>query len=364
MEREEFDRLLAGYATNQLSQEETARLMEAAMADQALFNALADEDALRDTLADRQIKAELLQSLAPKEKASFWGFLAKPQIWALAGTAAVAALAFVFLIKPQTEPPKQSQIAQAPVTKPEAPPSLVQPAPAEAAPAPKVMERRAPAPQVVSKEVAPLREETAVLKKEVDALKDTRQEEAKTAPMAPAAPPPPPAAPEKAAPPAPRAAPSFRAADQAPAKMKGAATPLATLAYTVLRKNQQGEFVEAEPGAILTKGDTIRIAVTSRNRGYLSLTDSATNRQLYYGLADAGTRYVVPASGEVTLDAAGTEKRLRLALVVGPGGGGAQSQVASEQNFATGNAAGAISNQQLANGPLAQSSVEIVVRYK
>ena len=34
MQREEFDRLLAGYATNQISAEERARLMEAAMAGQ------------------------------------------------------------------------------------------------------------------------------------------------------------------------------------------------------------------------------------------------------------------------------------------------------------------------------------------
>ena len=80
MQREEFDRLLAGYATNQLSKEDAARLMEAAMADQTLFNALADEDVLRDTLADPQMKGELLRALAPEEKLSFWSWLRKPQI--------------------------------------------------------------------------------------------------------------------------------------------------------------------------------------------------------------------------------------------------------------------------------------------
>ena len=87
MQREDFDRLLAGYATNHISKDETAHLMEAAMADQSMFNALADEDALRDTLADPQMKGELLRSLAPQEKQSFWSSISKPQIWALAGAA-------------------------------------------------------------------------------------------------------------------------------------------------------------------------------------------------------------------------------------------------------------------------------------
>src|SRR5258708_1492494 len=92
MQREEIDRLLAGYATNQISEEETARLMEAAMADQSLFNALADEDALRETLADPEMKSELLRALVPglsaQDKHPFWNWLRKPQTWALAGTAA------------------------------------------------------------------------------------------------------------------------------------------------------------------------------------------------------------------------------------------------------------------------------------
>ena len=149
MQREEFDRLLAGYATNQISEEESARLMQAAMSDQTLFNALADEDALRETLADPRMKAELLHALAPAEEQSFWNWLRKPQIWALAGTAAVAALAFVFMVRPRAEQKKQTEIAQAPATTSmiAEKKTLDTPVPAKAAPkpAPVMLARKAEA---------------------------------------------------------------------------------------------------------------------------------------------------------------------------------------------------------------------------
>ena len=114
MQREEFDRLLAGYATKQNSAEENSALMEAALADQSLFNALADEDALRELLDDPRGKAELLQVLAPAEKPSIWSWLMKPQAWALAGTAAVAVVAFLFIAKPTPQIAQQVQLAPAP----------------------------------------------------------------------------------------------------------------------------------------------------------------------------------------------------------------------------------------------------------
>ncbi len=370
MQREEFDRLLAGYATGQLSGEENARLLEAAMADQSLFNAVADEDALRETLADPQMKAELLRSLALKEKQSFWSSLSKSQIWAVSGAAAVSALAFVFMIQPQIRKPKTVEMAQAPAAKlaPMQPPGIAERgSPVGSEPIAGEHREAAQSPSDT------IRDEPAKVKKQVDPQQETKRDKAATA----AAPPPVPAPafraadetaqlkkdvePQKetqretlaaaAAPPPPSPSKAFRSSIQtvpAGAMAKSAGTVQPTLQYTVLRKNEQGEFVESSPGALLDKGDAIRLAVTSSGPGYISLIEAGSNRQIFYGFAEPGVRYVIPATEAITLDAAGSEKRFRLSLVAGAGNAAAQSL--AEQNA-----------QQNA-GPVSQSTVEIVVR--
>lgn len=353
MEREEFDRLLAGYATNQLSQEETARLMEAAMADQSLFNALADEDALRAVVADPQMKGELLRALAPEEKRSFWSSIRRPQIWGLSGAVAVAVIAFVFMIQPRIEKQKEIKIARAP-----APHAVLREVPSSFAPVKPnaraelkvqdsgelIAENRRPvkpsSPAIPAME--PLREDRVAQSKKVEVTA---------------------AAPQLQPAPAPPSAPAgmFRAEDAAPraAKEKVAGAPQPVLRYTVLRRNEQGEFVESAPGALLDKGDAIRLAVTSTSRGYISLTEAGSNRPLHFGFVEAGVQYEVPATGAVPLDAAGAEKRLRLSLLTGVGNvstqsGGTQSLL--EQN------AGNLANTQQNAGPVSQSTIDIVVR--
>jgi hypothetical protein len=300
MQREEFDRLLAGYATNQLSADETARLMEAALADQSLFDALADEDALRETLADPLLKAELLRALAPVEKHSFWNWLRKPQIWALAGTAAVAVIAVVFFIQPKTEQRKPAEIAQAP--------------------APKF------APATQAARVDAIRDQTAQPKKDVEPQREAKAEQLAAASEAPA-------------PPAP--------AMSAKPKVSGTARP--ALQYTILRRNNQGEFIETSPGALLDKGDAIRLEVISAGRGYISLTESGTNRPIYYGFAEPGVKYEIPSAGAVTLDSAGMEKRLLLSFMTGVGNAATQSP-------------GAQSLVEQDAGPASQATIELVLR--
>lgn len=58
------ERLLAGYAAGLLTEEERSRLFAAALRDQALFDALADEDALRELLEDPAARAKVLAALA------------------------------------------------------------------------------------------------------------------------------------------------------------------------------------------------------------------------------------------------------------------------------------------------------------
>ncbi|MDX2153871.1 MAG: hypothetical protein SFV54_24230 [Bryobacteraceae bacterium] len=59
----DHDRLLAGYATGSLTDEERKALFAAALEDQELFNALGEEDALRDLLAQPGVKQRLMAAM-------------------------------------------------------------------------------------------------------------------------------------------------------------------------------------------------------------------------------------------------------------------------------------------------------------
>ncbi len=92
-------RLLGGYATQTLTDSERSALFEAALNDQELFNALQDEQALRDLLQDldsrRAIQRALKQPIPQPRRAWFlpaWG-------WGMGGSAlAAVALIYVFLL--------------------------------------------------------------------------------------------------------------------------------------------------------------------------------------------------------------------------------------------------------------------------
>jgi hypothetical protein len=63
MSREDIARLLGGYATGTLTPEEQQALLAAALEDQALFDELAREQALRDLLREPAARAQLLAAL-------------------------------------------------------------------------------------------------------------------------------------------------------------------------------------------------------------------------------------------------------------------------------------------------------------
>ena len=63
MKREDIRKLLGGYATGTLTEEERQALFEAALEDQELFDALAKEQPLRDLLEDPAARAQLLAAL-------------------------------------------------------------------------------------------------------------------------------------------------------------------------------------------------------------------------------------------------------------------------------------------------------------
>jgi hypothetical protein len=95
MTQNELRKLLGGYATNALSADERRSLFEAALEDQELFDALQEEDALRELLEDPVSREEVRRALQapPREarRASFWS-----RRWLLG--VAIPALAAVIVI--------------------------------------------------------------------------------------------------------------------------------------------------------------------------------------------------------------------------------------------------------------------------
>jgi hypothetical protein len=104
----EIERLLGGYATRTLNEDERKLLYQAALEDQDLFNALEDEQALRDLLADDISRREVGQALRP--------VAAKPRRWWLWGAAAATATAALVLVlvlyrpQPSSPPPQQTPV--------------------------------------------------------------------------------------------------------------------------------------------------------------------------------------------------------------------------------------------------------------
>jgi len=130
MSEHELEKLLGGFAADTLTQEERRKLFAAALQDQLLFNALADEQALKELLSDPAVRRRLLQALEQKSTASAGGALSRldwfrrPAGLAFAGGLAAAVFAVVLGTKIYQDSLKQA--AQSVVTeeaKPTAPPA-------------------------------------------------------------------------------------------------------------------------------------------------------------------------------------------------------------------------------------------------
>lgn len=151
------DKLLGGHATGTLTDEEKARLYSAALEDQALFDQLMDEEALRDLLADPLAKARLLETLAPPRTVPF-----HRRPWVL-GTAASLLLGLATtwnVLRTKPAPPQPSipprPIAEAPtVQAAPAPAALKAPAPEKADTSPRASLPAAPVPPAPKAEAAP-----------------------------------------------------------------------------------------------------------------------------------------------------------------------------------------------------------------
>ena len=150
MTPEEAHKLLGGYAANTLTERERASLFEAALDDQALFDALHNEDALRELMADPISREQVrlaLQPVAPEAHRVPW--MRRPWFIGTAGIAAAAVVTVAIMISQRKAALKiePTQIAESPVElkpserKPAEPrikraPRNYRSAPAIAAPAP------------------------------------------------------------------------------------------------------------------------------------------------------------------------------------------------------------------------------------
>src|SRR6266404_1753068 len=107
MKDEDIQNLLGGFATGTLTESESELLFIAALHNQDLFNALADEQALREFLADPASRLRLLQALEKPPELGFvgrlTGWMRRPAIWAVAGSV-MAALMVTIAIR-QSRPP-------------------------------------------------------------------------------------------------------------------------------------------------------------------------------------------------------------------------------------------------------------------
>ena len=114
MTQDEIRKLLGGYATNALTKDERRILFEAALDDQELFNALQNEDALRELLED-PVTRGLVRSALGRRRPGFWS-----RRWIYGVVMPAVAAVIVIILMNRTNVPHQIAPSPAP-----APPQVV-----------------------------------------------------------------------------------------------------------------------------------------------------------------------------------------------------------------------------------------------
>ncbi|HJV90659.1 MAG TPA: hypothetical protein VJ623_10170 [Holophagaceae bacterium] len=146
----EAEQLLGGYATGTLTEAERSALFAAALAHQEVFDALMDEEALRELLADPATRAQLLAALAePAKVVPFWR--RHPGALGLAASLLIAVTAGLAYLR--TPPPPTPPLPVPSTPAPLPPPPANAPAPLKAAPVlEKALRRRTAPPAAVPEE--------------------------------------------------------------------------------------------------------------------------------------------------------------------------------------------------------------------
>lgn len=135
MPEHDLEKLLGGFAADTLTPEEKQSLYAAALRDQQLFNALADEQALKELFSNPDVRLRLLATLEQKRASgtrnplSWLDWFRRPAGLAFAGGLTAAALAVVLGVRIYQDSLKQAaQSVETEVTQPAPPPSTTPPA--------------------------------------------------------------------------------------------------------------------------------------------------------------------------------------------------------------------------------------------
>jgi hypothetical protein len=330
--------LLGGYATGTLTEEEKKVLFEAALHDDALFAALADEHALKELLEDGAVRAQLLRAT---EEPRFtvlgalreWFESSKSKALVATGAVLLAVIGFQQTRQTRqqvetTAPPNMAELRR-PSTGPDAF-TANQPKPAPATPPSSASKpaaaRRVAVPEISGDSNQPKREQApAAVVAEAD------QQAVATAAATP--PPPPPASPEveaeakkkiqgaiggavgsepalvagnalryEQASPSSRAASAAKpttgrfAAAPAGAFQRAAGTSVTPLRYELLRRTEAGDFQAVPVDYAFVPGDVVRLRVSSTRNGIVGIASNAGNQTLS-GPVVANTWTEVPPTG-------------------------------------------------------------------
>lgn len=287
MTQDEIRKLLGGYATDTLTDEERRMLFEAALEDQELFNALQTEDALKELVDDPVTRGQLHATLQPRPRSFLW----RRWMFGVAVPAAIALVVVFFMNRANA--PRLVALKQAA-------PEITTPPPT-------------PAPAVQATPPAPLPEAKTKSKAMARVVKK----------IAPAPPAPAPATVARLEP-RPLAAPAmanFRAATLSPVvpeavrqQLSGGLAPNAPL--------YQGPLVRYALVRSGPNGDAVRVEVTTGIAGYVALYEmgAAGNSKRVYPPGEEAARVLPNAPIQIPAEPLPTAEgsRLRLVLVPAP----------------------------------------------
>jgi hypothetical protein len=312
MSHEDIRKLLGGYASNTLTESERRALFEAAIEDQEIYDALQQEQALKELLDDpasRQQIRRALETPAAKARANWWS---QRWVWGSASAVAVGAAIFAIVLSrsPQTKPVQIASNQDVTSTLPqEKRETVAEPAaPAPIAPEQRVAEQPSP-PAKALKKAAPVNAP--------EAAKDIA-----AAPAPPQAPAAETLAQRNEVQTLQRGVVGSILAPQAAQPMAAGAAAFAPdnrLRFSLLKRDAAGNFSPIAPGTALEPGDQVRLTVFAGVTGSLSLEqfdDSGAWRRIFpqapEGIAvTANSNTEIPESGLVVKD---MPQRFRIVL--------------------------------------------------
>jgi hypothetical protein len=309
MKNEEIHKLLGGYATNTLTESERRALFEAALEDQELFNALQDEQALKQLLADpasRDAIQRALEQPVEKQHSVWWS---RRWLWGGVASAAAAAVLIVALVHPNRPGEKSGRIEIASTQEPAKP--LLEPN------APVGDQEVKNAPEQISPSNARRKLKAKEFVRDNLALQSIGQPAPAAAP-----PPPPPTTAERL---------TVESEPKVSGGVIGGAAPAANgflanakldpLRYSLLKKDGQGLYSPIPSQAELRPGDSVRLNVSPAVSGYLSLyqLDPSGESKRIFPESPEGTH--VTANTDYTVPEAGIEvqngaQKFRISLTV------------------------------------------------